>query len=210
MIKIYTNNTGGTTLSTTILLIAFILIAVTAASILTGQSGNTINQEDFKQIVEDVLDEVTTYIQIKDTMGKYDTSYGEQRIEKITLLVKPLFPQNVDISELTVKLCNGNQVKILHYSGNTELIGSQTLFEHIIWDTITENTFGFIAILDTDRSLVDYDVLNKDMAYIIIKLGDFAMVKGETMTITLFPSSGIERTIVVTAPLPIKPVVSFE
>jgi len=205
------NKWGSTAITAMILLISFILIAAIAASVITGESESTISEEDVEEILDEVLDEITTYIQIKDKIGKYYNTYGEQRIEKIAILVKPLISTDIDISQLTIKLCDGNNVKILNYSGNARFIGSNPLFEHPIWNNIEDNNFGFIVILDGDNSLVNHDILNEDMAYIIIKLSeDFSMTKKETMTITLFPSSGIERTITLKAPPPIKPVVSFE
>lgn len=212
MIKM--NNWGSTGITSVILLISFILIAVTVASVLTGGTvTNGTSEEDLEQILNEVLDEITTYIQIKDKIGKYYGTYGNQKIEKIAILIKPLVSQEINISELTIKLCNGNNIKILDYSGNTEDIGSNHFFEHPIWDDITVNNFGFIVTHDKDNSLKDYNTINEntDMAYIIIKLSEgFTMTQGENLVVTLFPSTGLQKTTVLEAPLPMKPVVSFE
>ncbi len=64
-----------------------------------------------------------------------------------------------------------------------------------------------------DNSLVDYNIINKntDMAYIVIKLSeDFSLKKGDSLVVALFPESGIQRTIKLEAPLPMKSIVSFE
>ena len=207
------NNSGSIGITAIILLISSLLIGVTVASVVTSGTGGdtTTSGEDVNKIVNDVLNEITTYIQIKDQMGKYYLENGVQKIKKIAILVKPLVSQDIDISQLTIKLSNGYDVKILNYSGNAQFIGTNSLFEHPIWNNISENSFGFIATLDSDRSLVDCNILNGDMAFIIIKLsGDFSMTQGESITMTLFPSSGIARTITLDAPLPTKPVVSFE
>lgn len=206
------NKWGSTGITSVILLISFILIAVTAASFMIGGAGTEeMSEEDIEEILDDILDEITTYIQIKDKIGKYYTNNGEQRIEKIAILVKPLISNDINISELTIKMCDGNSVKILNYCGNAEFIGANSLFEHPLWNIITDNNFGFIVTFDRDRSLVDYNTLNEDMAYVIIKLSDdFSMAKGESMAITLFPLSGITRTTTLEAPLPIKSVVTFE
>jgi len=206
------NNLGSTGITTIILLISFLLIGATVASVITGGTeGTTTSEEDVDKIINDVLNEITTYIQIKDQMGKYYLENGAQKIKKIAILVKPLVSQDIDISQLTIKLYNGYDVRILNYSGNAQFIGTNSLFEHPIWSDISENSFGFVATLDSDRSLVDYNVLNGDMAFIIIELSDdFSMTQGESITMTLFPSSGITKTITLEAPLPIKPVVSFE
>jgi archaellin len=205
------NNLGSTGITAIILLISFLLIGATVASVITGGTGGTTSDEDLDKMVNDVLNEITTYIQIKDQIGKYCNENGVQKIKKIAILVKPLVSQGIDISQLTIKLSNGYDVRILNYSGNAQFIGANSLFEHPIWNDISENSFGFIATLDSDRSLVDYNVLNGDMAFIIIELSDdFSIVQGESITMTLFPSSGITKTITLEAPLPIKPVVSFE
>ncbi len=162
--------------------------------------------------MDNTVREISTYIQIKDTLGKYYSTEGEQRIQKIAILIKPLFSINMDTSKLMIKLNNGKQVKLLYYNEQAEFIGYHSLVEHPIWDTINDNDFGFIVTLDTDRSLVDHDVLNAniDMAYLIIKLSeDFTMKKGDTLEITLSPSTRITRTLVIEAPLPMKPVVTL-
>ena len=111
-----------------------------------------------------------------------------------------------------IKLCNGEKIKMLFYSGQAEFIHSSSLFEHPIWNTIENETFGFIVTLDKDRSLVDHNTINDntDMAYIIIKLSeDFAMKKGDRITTTFFPSAGIEKTMTLEAPLPMKRIVTL-
>lgn len=202
---------SSTAIAAMILLISFLLISVVVASVITSGTGGTTSEKDVEEILNEVLDEISTYIQIKDKIGKYYTTNGIAKIEKMAILIKPLITIDIDISQLNIKLCDGNTVKILNYSGHAGLIGSNPLFEHPIWNNMRENNFGFIVLLDKDRSLTDHDILNDDMAYIIIKLpNDFSMTKKETMTITLFPESGIERTITLKAPPPITSVVSFE
>jgi len=165
---------SSTAIAAMTLLIGFLLVSIVAASVITNGSGSTTSEQDVEEILNDVLDEISTYIQIKDKIGKYYTTNGIARIEKIAILVKPLITIDIDISQLNIKLCDGK-------------------------------------LLDKDNSLVDHDILNEDMAYIIIKLPeDFSMVKKEAMTLTLFPESGIERTITLKAPPPLKPIVSFE
>jgi len=205
------NKWGSTAIAAMTLLIGFLLVSIVAASVITNGSGSTTSEQDVEEILNDVLDEISTYIQIKDKIGKYYTTNGIARIEKIAILIKPLISIDIDISQLNIKLCDGNTVKILSYSGNAEFLESNSLFEHPIWSNLDENNFGFLALLDKDRSLVDHDILNEDMAYIIIKIpSDFSLTKKETITMTLFPESGIERVITLKAPPPLKPIVSFE
>ena len=205
------NNQGATGIATAILLISFILIGATAASVIMGDSGNN-SKENYEEILEETLDEISTYIQIKDVLGKYNSTTEKQHIQKIAILIKPLFSIDIDASELMIKLNNGKQIKMLYYNKQAEFISSNSLFEHPIWNTMTDINFGFIVILDTDQSIIDYDTINDntDMTYITIKLpNDFTMQKGDTLELTLFPSTGITKTINLKAPLPIKQIVSL-
>jgi archaellin len=208
MIKM--NDLGSTAIAAVILLISFILIAATVASIISSGSEGA-SEEEIEEMLDDILDELTTYIQIKDKLGKYSLINDVQQIKQIAILINPLISQDIEAYGLTIKLCDGNNVYILNYSGQATYIGSHGLFGHPIWNDINETNFGFLVIHDNDRSLIDYDVLNKDMAYVVINLSEeMAMVKREAMEVTLFPSSGITRTTILEAPLPITSVVSFD
>ncbi len=205
------NNQGATGIATAILLISFILIGATAASVIMDDSGNN-PEENYEEILEEALDEISTYIQIKDALGKYNSTTEEQHIQKIAILIKPLFSIDIDASKLVIKLNNGKQIKMLYYNRQAEFISSNSLFEHPIWTTMTDTDFGFIVILDKDQSIIDYGTINDntDMTYIIIKLSnDFTMKKGDTLELTLFPSTGITKTINLKAPLPIKQIVAL-
>ena len=205
------NNEGATGIAAAIILVSFILIAATVASVLTDDSSN-ISKEDLEEMIDDIVDEISTYIQIKDVMGKFYSTGGESRIQKIAVLIKPLFSVDMDASELMIKICNGEQIKMLYFGGQAEFIHSNSLFEHPIWNNMNYDNFNFVVTLDKDKSLVDYNTINdnSDMAYIIIKLSeDFAMKRGDTMTIAFFLSRGIIRTITVEAPMPMKQIVSL-
>lgn len=203
---------GATGIATAILLISFVLIGATAASVIMGDNGEY-SEENYEEMLEEALDEISTYIQIKDVLGKYYYTPEESHIQRIAILIKPLFSTEIDTSELMIKLNNGQQVKILYYNNHADFISSNSLFEHPIWDNMTDTNFSFIAILDKDRSIIDYDTINDntDMTYIILKLPpDFTMKKGDSLEITLFPSTGITKTIYLKAPLPIKQIVSLD
>jgi len=205
------NNQGATGIATAILLISFILIGATAASVIMGDSGNN-PEENYEEILKEALDEISTYIQIKDALGKYNSTTEEQHIQKIAILIKPLFSIDIDASKLVIKLNNGKQIKMLYYNRQAEFISSNSLFEHPIWTTMTDTDFGFIVILDKDQSIIDYGTINDntDITYIIIKLpNDFTMKKGDTLELTLSPSTGVTKTINLKAPLPIKQIVAL-
>ena len=210
------NNSGNMAVTGAILLISILLFGIIAFSVISGDIEGTSEQDMidlYDQLLDESLDEISTYLKITDKLGKYYGKPQHQRIEKIAIMIKPLVTINVDISELTIKICNGNAVKILSFNGSSEHIGSQSLFGHSLWEKIDENNFSFIATHDTDKSIVDFNTINKnsDMGYLIIKLPkDFYMKKGDSIILTLFPETGITRTILLEAPLPIKSVVSLD
>lgn len=196
-----------------ILLIVILLVAIGVSSVITEETTNTTTEYDIDQITDEILDEITSYLQIKDQKGKYIDIDGEQRIQKIAILISPLISQEIDLSQLTIQLDNGEIVRMLSYTNNADKINQQTLFEHNIWDTLDEENFSFITICDLDNSIINYNILNKnsDNAYLIFKLPyDMTMKKYDEITITLFPGSGITKIINLKAPMPMKSVVTFE
>lgn len=202
-----------TGLTGSILLISLILIGITVGSAITGGTLGGTTEQDYQHMVGQVIDGISTYLQIKDQKGKYYNIDGVKKIEKIALWVSPLFSQDIDVSQLTIQLCDGEKVTVLTYNGDAEYLGSHSLFEHPIWDNLTGANFGFIPIVDLDGSLVNYHVINEnsDNAYVVFRLPeDMMLVKGESLTVTLFPSTGIVRTTILEAPPPIKSVVTFE
>jgi archaellin len=206
------NNQGGMGIFTAIILVSFLLIAATVTSVMTGENSENFTIIDIEKMVNDAAIETSTYIQIKDTMGKFESIDNKQRIQKIAILIKPLFSIDVDVSDLIIKLSNEKVIKLLQNGKQPQFINSNTLFEHTIWTNMNSNIFNFIVVLDKDKSLLNYNIINDntDTAYIILKLSDdFAMKKGDSMTITLFPSRGVTRTISLEAPMPMNTIVSL-
>ena len=138
---------------------------------------------------------------------------NENRIDKIALWISPLVSQEIDVSQLTIQLDNGKDVMFLTYDGNAENMLSNSLFNHPIWNDMNGSDFGFISVVDLDESLVDYDIINdySDNAYVVFRLpNDMTLLKNEKITVTLFPSTGITRTIALKAPMPMSSVITFE
>lgn len=205
----------STTLISMIILVTFILLGVVVASVITGITSETTGateEHNYEQMVEETIDEITTYIQIRDQKGKYYEVDGQMEIQKIALLISPLISQDIDVTGLTIMLDNGENVKVLYYSGSSSNLNSDKLFEHTIWDSLDSNDFSFITIIDDDSSLVNFNTINdyRDNAYLIFKLPpDMQLCKKDKMVITLFPSSGIDRTIFLEAPPALTSVVDF-
>ena len=205
------NNKGNLGLVTGILLIGFILIGAVSASVIMNSTTSS-TTTDLNQMTNEVVNEISTYLQIKNIIGKYQTIQGEQKIQHIALLIQPLVSLDIDITHMTLKISNGEQLYILNYDGNAAPIGTYSLFAHPLWDTLTENTYTIIPIIDDDLSMTTYHTINKnsDTAFILVKLpNDMTMKYGDRLQITLIPSPGMERTFNIEAPLPTSHVVTL-
>jgi archaellin len=194
-----------------IMLIGFILIGAVSASVLITSSDNT-TEVDLNTMTNEVVDEICSYLQIKQIVGKYQTIQEEQRIKKIAILIKPFVSQNIDLSHMTIELCDGEQYSIFFYSGLSDSIRHSSLFEHTLWTSAESGTYSLLSTIDDDDSIRTSHLINKntDMAFITIELpDDIAMRYDDSLTITIRPSPGMSRTVLLEAPLPIKNVVSL-
>jgi archaellin len=170
------------------------------------------SEDDLNRITNEVVDELCSYLQIKQIIGKYQMIQGEQRINKIAILIKPFVSQNIDISHMAIELCDGEHYHILFFNGTAGSIRTHSLFEHPVWDSITNETFGLLSTIDDDNSIINSHMINKntDMMFILLKLpDDTAMNKDDLLEVTILPSPGIGRTVTLEAPLPIKNVVTL-
>jgi archaellin len=200
-------------LTSVILIVSLFLIGITVADVISGDTTDSISDQQLEQITEEAIDELSSYILIKDQIGKYIDINGELKIEKIALWITPLVTQNIDVSQLTIQINDGNSVVLLKFGNNSENLGSNSIFDNIVWNDLNGSNFGFISIIDMDKSLVDYNTLNdcSDNAYVVFKLPEsISFKKHDKIVVTLFPSTGITRSIELKAPLPIKSVVSFD
>jgi archaellin len=206
-------NLVSTGLISVILLASLLLTGITVASVIDSENTETTTEQDYEQIVEEAIDEISTIILIKDQKGKVNEINGERRVDKIALYITPLVSQEIDISSLNIQLNNGETVMFLSYDGNAENLDSNSIFRHTIWAEIDGSNFGFISIVDLDSSLVNSDTLNdcSDNAYLVFELPeDMVLAKHDKLVVTLFPSTGISKTMVLKTPLLINSIVTFE
>ena len=205
------SNWGSTGITVLIVLIATILVAITAASVISTETTSTTTEEDYQQMLEDAANEVSRYILVKEQLGKFSNINAEKQIEKIVLWITPLVKQDIDMSQFTIELNNGDSVMILTYVDSNQM-ESNSMFEQSIWDNIDGTNFGVIPIIDLDESIVTNDVLNdaSDNAYLAFKLPTgMTMNKYDEMIVKLVPSSGIARTLYLKAPMPMKSIVEL-
>jgi len=204
------NNWGSNGITSMIILIAILLVGIAAAGVMTAST--TTDTEDIEQLTQEVVDEISTYLQIKDQKGKFYQINDEYKIKKIAILVSPLVSQEVDVTQLTIQLDDGENVRILSHIDSSE-IGNNNLFGHSLWSNINGTNFGLISIMDLDSSISDYNIINEntDNCYIVFELpASMTMKKYQELTVTIFPSSGIVKTLNLKAPMPMKSVITFE
>jgi archaellin len=197
---------------TGIFLLIFLLIGAVCASVLVTSSKEISEEEDLNKIVNEVVDELCSYLQIKHIVGKYHMIQGEQKINKIAILITPLVSQTIDMSHMTLKLCDGEHYHLLFYNGEAGSIHSHSLFEHPLWDSLDSGSFSLLSTIDDDNSIIHSHLINKntDMVFIILQLSDDTALKnGDQFEITILPSPGTGRTVHLEAPLPIKNVVTL-
>ena len=207
------SNLTTTGLISVLMLVGFMLIGMTVASVITEDTTDTISEEDFDQMLDETLDEISTYLSIKDQKGKFNKVAGQYRLDQIAIHISPLISQEIDLSQLIIQINDNENVRILTFSNHSEKIGSNNLFGHPIWSYLTGENFAIISILDNDDSLISFNAFNEnsDHAYIVFKLPEnMHMKKYDELTVSLFPSSGITKTLHLKAPMPMKPVITFE
>ena len=199
---------GSTGITVLIVLVISMLVAITAASVISTETTDTTTEEDYEQMLEDAANEVSRYLLVKDQLGRFNE---DQQIEKIVLWLTPLVEQDIDISQLTIELNNGESVMMLTYSGSNPR-ESNDIFEQSIWDDIDGTNFGLIPVIDLDDSLVNNNAFDdaSDNAYLVFKLPTGMMMnKYDEMVVKLVPSSGIARTLYLKAPMPMKSIVEL-
>jgi archaellin len=204
-------NTGNLGLTTGILLIVILFISAVAGSVIIQSTDNTSNP-DLTKITNEALDEITTYLQIKNVVGKYENIQGQEGIRQIAIFIKPLVSSNIDITKLTLMISNGNDLRFLSFSGQVAPIRSYSLFSHPLWDSMDEGSYSIISTVDDDTSMTDVHLINKntDMGFIIFTLpATDPLLYDGSMQVTLIPSPGNECSVTLEPPLPTTHVVSL-
>ena len=210
MYNIINNSQGSIGISSVILIIAILLVAATVGSVLT-ETPEQISEEDIDLLVEDAVNEITSYIQIKSILGKYYTYENSFALQKIILLITPLFHVEYDLSELMIQLQSKDSVIDLYYN-HDPIIPAGDLFSDSNWHQDQENVFSCLVTLDKDDSVNQFHTLNdpSDMVYLTINLPqNMYLYKGDIMKISLIAGTGILRTVTIKAPLPTSVIVQL-
>ena len=184
---------------TGMVLIASFLVAGSTSNIML-EDVDRLNQE-METIANDVLEEIMNYLKIEDVVGKYYYNGTVKRVEKIVLTVKQYINNPINISELKIEVSNDEDVIIKNFYGKSFKIDSYTLFQHIAWESLKNNTFGVLVTGDKDRSILDHNIMNDEPIYILIPLPEqFKMGNKESMSISIIPNNGIATSTYIETP----------
>jgi archaellin len=191
------NNLGSTGIMAITLLSG--ILTTGAVSSIMMQNTDTLSS-NILHMVNDVADDVTTYLKIGDTIGKYDTYNGTRKVDRIVIDIKQYIENTINLSEVTIQLCNQDDVVLLSYSGHAEPCDSKGIFDNPAWET-TDNAFSVIVISDKDQSILNYNTMNDDTVFLAIKLpNQFAMGNDDTLTISILPNKGMTSSVVLETP----------
>lgn len=187
-------------------------IAVSNETILKNDDKINYNIDNYEEIINDTLDEISTNFNIKHILGKYYNNEKIYYIGKTIILLKPYFDINFDLSNLHILLTNEEKTILLQNNDKTEFVGSYDVFEHPNWNNISYGFYSLLIVSDQDNSIKELNIINEntDMIYITLNISDyFDFEKGDKIKISLIPSNGNSQIFILKAPLPISKIVDL-
>ena len=204
------NAHGSIGITAAVIILTSLLVGATAGSLLMQSSDSF--DIDLEQFADDAVNEVSTYLVVKDIIGKYSSQDQGRSITQIVMLVTPMFHGNVDISGLSLQLNNGEDICVLTYGDSIGTLSENRIFSHSLWQNLPSDSFGLIVLNDDDDSVETLHCLNdpSDTVYVIIQLpSQYQLTKDDTMILTILPKVGVQRSFFLEAPLSMSAVVSF-
>lgn len=191
-----------------LLLIAIIFIALTATSMITTET--TSSEEDLEQYVDDVINEITSYLKIQEVYATY-SEQSPYHLTKLAILATPLFHQEINLSTWIIQVQTNNALTIYTYNQTSSSLEEASVFTHDQWNILGLHHFGILSIQDKDNSLTRSHSFSEpnDLAFFTLSLDDLFIIKGDIVTVYLSPGTGVEKTIQFQAPLPTKHIVNL-
>lgn len=184
---------GSTGITALALLASLLLIGAGTTSVFLDESEDISNEVE--NAVNDVLEEITTYIQVKNILGYLDNKGKDIQLEKIIILAKPLFETTLNLSQLHIQINNGASIKLFNYN-QTYTKSSDDLFQCKLWEKLNKNEFGLIILTDEDNSIKETNTLNKDLVYFALNIPtNLTIHPDDEITITLLPGNGCTNNI---------------
>ncbi len=197
-----------------------LIIAIIAATIIVSsatlyedtQTTEEITEEDLQEMIETVYDDVSSYMNIDDIIGKFHRVQQDRLIKQIAIQIHPQFSTNIKLSELMIELSNGNQIIFLYPNGYCADISNETLFNHGLWGDLGNSSFGILSIFDEDNSMKQSHLINQhsDRLFIIFNVPpSLKLQRGDTIKINLYPSTGVKKELDIKIPFSVDPVLSL-
>jgi len=199
---------GLTFIVVILFIVSLFLITVTASTIIN--TNTSVSSEDINQYVEDTINEITRYIQIKQIYGAF-TTHKPYSLSKIAIMISPLYSNDIDISNLMIQIQTHDSLSIYTYSDQVIALENNDVFTHPIWNQLTNRSFGIISMIDKDKSLIHHHVLSdaSDLGVLTIPIEDGIIQKGDDVTICILSGDSIQKTISFKTPLPINKIVDL-
>ena len=201
------HNTGSA-IPLLILIIAILLISLTATSMVTSNISTT--KGDVDEYLDDVLNEITSYVKIKNVYGQY-TQQKPYYITKIGILLSPRFHDPINLSEWIIQLQTKETLTIYTFNNAAMKQEDHTIFTHPLWENISFNSFGIMSIIDKDDSLIQHYSLSdpSDLIFIVFNIPENSITKGDYTSIILTSGTSMKKTITFSAPIPTQQIVSL-
>lgn len=205
--KLTKHNTGSA-IPFLIIIIFILLINLTATSMITSNVSTSDKQVD--EYLENVLDEITSYVKIKNVYGQY-AQQKPYHISKIGILISPLFHDSINLSEWIIQLQTTETLSIYTFNNAAMKQEDHTIFTHPLWEKLSMSSFGIIGIIDKDDSLIHHYSLSdpSDLIFLVFNTSNASISKGDHVSIVLTSGTSMKKTITFIAPLPTQNIVSL-
>ena len=112
---------------------------------------------------------------------------------------------------MVIQVQTKESLSLYTYDNSVSPLNNHDVFTHPLWNLLSNKSFGMISVIDTDQSLVTQHVLSdtSDLGFVIIRINDTLIQKGDFVTITLLSGDMIQKTISFTTPLPVNTIVDL-
>jgi len=195
-----------------ILLISIFFVFTPNANTTLYEGEIDLTEQEALEMIEGLYTDITTYTSIDSILGYYQQSQEQRSIQQIAIQFHPKFSTAFQLSETFIEISDGIENRILYFNKDVEELTPYDLFHHPLWNTIKNESYGILTILDNDLSMIEYNILNEntDRAYLIFNIPQSMILeKGDVIDISLYPSTGMKKTLEITITFSIQPLVKL-
>jgi archaellin len=195
-----------------ILSLLMMIIITTTVTSLINQENNTITDQNLDEMISNIYNDISTYVQIEHIYGKYCQTEHGRMITQIALQIKPYFSTEIPLDGIIIQIIGKQDVQTLYYSGNASTIMSHSLFNHPEWNHTNSTQFSIISIFDLDSSIEQNNLINDytDRAYILIHLNeDQCISHTDHLELNVLFESGVNQNLNLQAPFSTHDIIQF-